>query len=333
MSDGFEVINDAAEGEGTDSEGTSIARRRLFQMGAAGVAAVGTAAVANALTATPAGATPGSALLVGEDNTAGTGVTSLTGGSGFDVSVSTGLTAIAATAPGNNTLISLGIKGTGFTGIQGVTNGSDTAGTAGVQGIGNGGWVPGVFASNAGHPSLYLAPISSTALPKGADSNVPLPGSFIVLSDGSLHYAPAKGQWVPLSGPAGFSQGAFCLLANPIRILDTRPGKTAAINPGIPIATGATFTLQVTGETVESIEVPAGAVGVIGNVTVVNPVGQGFLTLFPEGASRPTASTINYSAGEVIANGVTVKLSSSGQMDIFAATTTDVVFDATGFIA
>ena len=339
MSDGFEVINDAAEEEGSDSEGTSIARRRLFQIGAAGVAAVGTAAVANALTATPAGATPGSALLVAADNTTNDTLTQLTGGNGFSVTTATGAgggttIAVEGTSSGSATFGAIGVKGTGLAGVQGVSNGSNTVGTAGVQGIGSS-WNPGLAGSNAGHPSLQLAPISSATLPTGgtASAKKPIPGSFIVLSDGSLHYSPTAGSWVPLSGPAGFAQGAFCLLANPIRILDTRPGKVAAINPGLPISSGVTFNLQVTGETVESIEVPAGAVGIIGNITVVNPAGQGFLTLFPTGASRPTASTINYSAGQVIANGVTVKLSSSGAMDIFAATTTDVVFDATGFIA
>lgn len=340
MSDGFDVINDTAEGEGSDSEGTSIARRRLFQIGAAGVAAVGTAAVANALTATPAGATPGSALLVAANNSTDTTLTQLTGGNGFSVTTTTGAggtttIGVEGTSTGNATLGAIGVKGTGLAGVQGVSNGSNTIGTAGVQGIGSS-WNPGLVASNTGHPSLQLAPISTTTLPTGGSGSnkKPFPGSFIVLSDGSLHYSPAAGQWVPLSGPAGFAQGAFCLLANPIRILDTRPGKPAAINPGIPIASGATFNLQVTGETVESIEIPAGAVGVVGNVTVANPKGAGFLTLFPAGATQPTASSINYTAGESIANGVIVKLSTSGQMDIFAGvSTTDVIFDATGFIA
>jgi hypothetical protein len=337
MSDGFEVVNDASSGEGggsaEDSIGQPTSRRRLFQMGAAGVAAVGTAAVANALTASPAGATPGSALLVGANNSAGPVLTQLTGGNGFSVTGTLGTTAVAGSSPGSNTFPSAGVLGTGWLGVQGVSNGSDTAGTAGVKGVGNAGWVPGLVGSNAGHPSLYLAPIATTTLPRGASGNAPLPGSFIVLSDGSLHYSAAKGQWQKVSGPAGFAQGVSCLLANPIRILDTRPGKPAAINPAAPVAGGATFGLQITGESVGGVAVPAGAVAVIGNITVVNTTGPGYLTLFPAGATRPTASTINFSgANQVIANGVVMRLGSTGAMDIYAATTTDVVFDATGFI-
>jgi hypothetical protein len=340
MSDGFEVINDAADGEGSDSEGGSIGRRRLFQMGAAGVAAVGTAAVANALTASPAGATPGSALVVGVSNTAGSALTGLTGGNGFGVTTPLGgggagtTIAVEGSSTGSATFGAIGVKGTGLAGVQGVSNGSNTIGTAGVQGVGSS-WNPGVEANNTGFPSLLLAPITTVTLPTGGSGSnkKPFAGSFIVLSDGSLHYAPAAGQWQKLSSPSGFQQGNTCMLANPIRILDTRPGKPAAINPGAPIATGATYGLQITGESVGGVEVPAGAVAVVGNITVVNTTGPGYLTLFPAGASRPTASTINYSAAnQVIANGVVMRLSGSGAMDIYAATTTDVVFDATGFI-
>ncbi len=94
----------------SELSGKPTSRRRLFQLGAAGVAAVGTAAVANALTASPAGATPGSALLVGDDNTAGSGVTSLTGGNGFEVSTTLGagagispVIAVEGTALGDDT--------------------------------------------------------------------------------------------------------------------------------------------------------------------------------------------------------------------------------------
>ncbi len=343
MSDGFEVIEDTANGEGSgspeESNGQATSRRRLFQLGAAGVAAVGTAAVANALSASPAGATPGSALLVGANNSAGSAVTELSGGNGFLVSTagSSSLNpaiSVEGTSTGSATFGSIGVKGTGLAGVQGVSNGSNTVGTAGVQGVGAS-WNPGVAATNTGHPSLYLAPISTTTLPTGGGGSKPFPGSFIVLSDGSLHYSNAPGKWVALTGPSTFAaaQGGFCLLSNPIRVLDTRPSNPAAINKGSPISGGTTYGLQVTGESVGGVQVPAGAVAVIGNVTVVNPTAAGYLTLYPGGASRPTTSSINYVAGQVVANGVTMRLGPTGIMNIFAAATTDVIFDATGFIA
>jgi len=74
-------------------------------------------------------------------------------------------------------------------------------------------------------------------------------------------------------------------------------------------------------------------VSVIGTVTVVNTTGAGFLTLYPAGTSVPNTSSINFTApNQVVANGVIIRLGPTGAMDIFASTTTDVLFDATGFI-
>jgi hypothetical protein len=74
-------------------------------------------------------------------------------------------------------------------------------------------------------------------------------------------------------------------------------------------------------------------VAVIGNVTGVDAVGTGFLTLYPSGATRPNASALNYLAANPVCNGVTVALSSTGAIDVYAATSVDVIFDVTGFIA
>ena len=89
----------------------------------------------------------------------------------------------------------------------------------------------------------------------------------------------------------------------------------------------------MTGEAVDSIVVPASAVAVIGNVTAVNAVAHGYLTLWPDGVTQPETSSINFPATTSVANGVTVALSTEGKMEIYASQTTDVIFDATGFIA
>ncbi len=125
-------------------------------------------------------------------------------------------------------------KGTGLPEFRVFRTARTPVGTAGVQGVGTS-WNPGVAATNTGLPSLYLAPISSTTLPTGAAGSKPHPGSFIVLSDGTLHYSNGRGQWVALTGPSSFAQGVARLLASPIRILDTRPVNPAAIDKGVPL--------------------------------------------------------------------------------------------------
>jgi len=49
--------------------------------------------------------------------------------------------------------------------------------------------------------------------------------------------------------------------------------------------------------------------------------------------SQPGTSSLNFPLTSSQANGVTVALSSSGKVSIYASQTTDVIFDATGFIA
>ena len=93
-------------------------------MGAVGVAAVGAAAVGNAIVSSPAEATTGEPLLIGEANSTSSlhDRTSLTGGEGFFASTPEGHIGVEGQAltatPG-----SLGVKGTGVIGVQGVTIG------------------------------------------------------------------------------------------------------------------------------------------------------------------------------------------------------------------
>ena len=69
------------------------------------------------------------------------------------------------------------------------------------------------------------------------------------------------------------------------------------------------------------------------NATVVNPAGDGFLTLWPCGPDRPNASTLNFAAGAAVAGAATVQLGSGGQICAFSNVDTDLVIDAFGTVA
>ncbi len=112
----------------------------------------------------------------------------------------------------------------------------------------------------------------------------------------------------------------------PFRILDTRIGTGA---PKAKLGPGGTLNLQVTG--VDGI--PAGAQAVVLNVTVTNTTASSYLTVWPEGETRPTASNLNFVAGETVPNLVEVALSPSGQVSIFNDLgSTDVVADVEGYV-
>ena len=68
------------------------------------------------------------------------------------------------------------------------------------------------------------------------------------------------------------------------------------------------------------------------NVTVTEPTSSGYVTVWPAGAAMPTASNVNFVAGQTIANMVTVGLGTGGQIDLFNyAGDSSVLVDVTGW--
>ena len=114
----------------------------------------------------------------------------------------------------------------------------------------------------------------------------------------------------------------------PVRIMDTRTGLGGV--PASRLGPGASLTVQVAGlGGVPLTRLDAATL----NVTVTNTSSAGYLTVYPQGDPQPTASNLNWVAGQTVANLVQVRLSDSGQATIFnAAGYTDVVFDVAGYV-
>ncbi|WP_238009662.1 DPP IV N-terminal domain-containing protein [Dactylosporangium sp. AC04546] len=99
---------------------------------------------------------------------------------------------------------------------------------------------------------------------------------------------------------------------SPYRVMDTRSGKGAL--KGV-VGSGGVVSLQVTGVG----SVPVDASTVVLNVTVTEPTGPGYVTVYPTGVARPTASSLNYVRGWTGANSVTVKVGAEGKVDLYNA--------------
>ena len=95
------------------------------------------------------------------------------------------------------------------------------------------------------------------------------------------------------------------------------------------LATGETRDLQVTGRG----GVPATGVGAVAlNVTVTDPAVSGFVTVWPTGTDRPTASNLNFVAGQTVPNMVVVKVGLSGNVSLFTnAGPLDLIVDVMGW--
>ncbi len=120
----------------------------------------------------------------------------------------------------------------------------------------------------------------------------------------------------------------------PARLLDTRSGPGIATTDGQflgggVVAGGSTLNLTV----VNRGGVPASGVAAVAlNVTVDQPTNSSYITAFPAGSDRPTASNLNMTSGQTVANMVIVPVGTGGQISLFNfAGSTHVIADVLGW--
>jgi hypothetical protein len=110
----------------------------------------------------------------------------------------------------------------------------------------------------------------------------------------------------------------------PTRVLDTRIGTGA---PTAKLGAGANLTLTFPG-------LPEETTAVALNVTATGPTAAGYLTAYPGGGTRPTASNLNFVAGQTIPNMVLVPLGPGKTVTFFnSAGTVNVIADLVGSFA
>jgi hypothetical protein len=125
---------------------------------------------------------------------------------------------------------------------------------------------------------------------------------------------------------------AFAALS-PGRLLDTRSG------PGLatvdhqfegtgPIAAGTSLALAVAGRA----GVPADASTVALNVTVTQPASAGYVTVYPCGETPPLASSVNFAAGQTVANAAIARVGAGGAVCFFSSSRTHLVVDVNGSV-
>ncbi|MEU6210377.1 hypothetical protein ABZ891_10760 [Streptomyces sp. NPDC047023] len=112
----------------------------------------------------------------------------------------------------------------------------------------------------------------------------------------------------------------------PSRFVDTREGLGTARGQ---LGGRKSFSTQISGLS----GVPQGISAVALNVTVTNPREAGHLSVYPGGSATPTASNLNFTAGQTIANSVIVPVGKDGRISVFngAWAGTDVIVDVVGY--
>ncbi|MCW2523749.1 MAG: hypothetical protein JWO63_2084, partial [Frankiales bacterium] len=113
--------------------------------------------------------------------------------------------------------------------------------------------------------------------------------------------SPASGAYTPLT---------------PARLLDSRSELGLDAGFGRTVNGGQTVGLQVTGRG----GVPLTDVGAVAlNVTVANPTGPGYVTVYATGRPLPLASNLNYVAGQTVANLVLAPVGADGKVNLTVA--------------
>ena len=281
-----------------DKGGGLTSRRGLFKL--AGAAAVG-AAGASLLSATPASATTGT-MMFGTSNDAGADSTLLTSAAAQTLEVrnsGSGGGAVVAVLTDPTTLETAVFAETAGSGQALV---GESAGGYGLVGVG-------------GLAPLVLVPAGTTGPPTtGAH----------VICEVFVDHNGALFQCVGVGTPGTWVRVGFNPLT-PVRILDTRNG-TGGITG--PLTAGQTVNLTVAGMN----GVPTQASAVVMNATIAEPTAASFLTIWPEGVTRPLASNLNWTPGQIVPNLVTVKLGTGGGISIFNNLgDVQVILDLAGF--
>lgn len=167
----------------------------------------------------------------------------------------------------------------------------------------------------AGKPSatLALVPLShSTALANYVPFEASTPVSVIADVQGYV------------TTPAAATTSTFTS-TGPTRAADSRT--SAGL---VRFAPAGTQLLDVR----KRASLPANATAVVANVTIVKATAATYVTAYPSGIGRPTASTVNAAAGATVANRVVVPLGSDGRIALYNfAGRSDVLVDVVGYLS
>ncbi|MER8043145.1 FlgD immunoglobulin-like domain containing protein [Streptomyces sp. NPDC094032] len=183
-----------------------------------------------------------------------------------------------------------------------------------------------VTATNATSASFISAYPYGTTRPNvsnvnfGAGQTVPNM-AVVPVKDGKITFYNRAGSVDVIADVAGYFKegtGAVFTGMQPKRLMDTRDGTGVA---KAKVGAGGTVSLTV-GTTYKAVVL---------NVTATNPTATGFVSVYPYGTPRSSASNLNFVAGQTVPNGVIVPVK-DGKITFYNHTgTVDLIADVTGY--
>lgn len=143
--------------------------------------------------------------------------------------------------------------------------------------------------------------------------------------------------WLVFPGPAPASERpatkgvVTAAIVPPLSFFSVTPCRAVDTRAGSPLAAGVERTFPFAGV----CGIPATAAAISLNVAVTQPTSAGNVRLYPAGSPVPTASTINFSAGQTRTNNSVVGLGVAGALGAVSqpAGTTHLIIDVNGYFA
>ena len=222
--------------------------------------------------------------------------------------------------------VRLKIAGTGSIPPTGVTavalnlTAVDGTGTGYVTAYADGASDPRVSNLNYGGGATVA---NEAVVPVGADGYVDLTNSGINSSVTVDLLADVTGYFTQTAA-SGFEA------VTPARILDTRKGLGAA-----KAEVGPHSSIKLTIEGADGGVLPGSGISAVSlHVTAVDTKAGGYVTVFPDAASMPIVSNLNYTADSTVSNTVIVPVGTDGAIDLYNGSptgATDLIADVTGY--
>jgi hypothetical protein len=166
-------------------------------------------------------------------------------------------------------------------------------------------------------PSQGIITASQATIPDGTKGPYPFASRLLVsVATPSTGTVQINGARVAFS----HGGGTVGLLKVPVRAYDSRDG-----HPKLAAGHARTITLPA------SVLLP-GVIGVLANITVFNPAGNGSLKVYRGDLTAPKPATLYYSGGSATTQ-VEIEVSAKGKVKVLSSKSTDVVIDIIGTIS
>ncbi|WP_406366565.1 hypothetical protein [Streptomyces sp. NBC_01546] len=217
---------------------------------------------------------------------------------------------------------------------QGETVTLQVTGTAGIPATGVSAVVLNVTATDpttSSHVSVYPNGTTRTSASNlNFTAGQTIPNLVVVpVVNGKVSFYNNAGSVDLIADVAGYyttdGTGSTYKPITPTRLMDTRSGLGV---PQAKVGQGGTVTLQVTG----TAGIPAsGVTAVVLNITATDPTTGSYVSVYPNGTTRTSASNLNFTAGQTIPNLVVVPVV-NGKLSFYNnAGSVDLIADVAGY--